>query len=39
MATLELRNVTKSFGDVTAVDNVNIRVEHNEFYCIFGPPS
>jgi multiple sugar transport system ATP-binding protein len=39
MATLELRNVTKSFGRVTAVDNVNIRVENNEFYCIFGPPS
>src|ERR1700722_6031409 len=39
MATLELRNVTKSFGGVAAVDNVNIRVENNEFYCIFGPPS
>ncbi|OKO72794.1 ABC transporter ATP-binding protein [Bradyrhizobium sp. AS23.2] len=39
MSTLELRNVTKSFGDVVAVDNVDLRVEDNEFYCIFGPPS
>jgi multiple sugar transport system ATP-binding protein len=39
MSTLELRNVTKSFGDVVAVDGVDLRVEDNEFYCIFGPPS
>jgi multiple sugar transport system ATP-binding protein len=39
MSTLELRNVSKFYGDVAAVENVDIRVENNEFYCIFGPPS
>jgi multiple sugar transport system ATP-binding protein len=39
VTTLELRNVTKAYGDILAVDGVDIRVEDNEFYCIFGPPS
>jgi multiple sugar transport system ATP-binding protein len=39
MSTLELRNVTKSYGSIIAVDHVDLRVENNEFYCIFGPPS
>jgi len=39
MSTLELRNVSKAYGDVVAVENVDLRVEDNEFFCIFGPPS
>jgi multiple sugar transport system ATP-binding protein len=39
MSTLELRNVSKAYGDVVAVEGVDLRVEDNEFYCIFGPPS
>ena len=39
MSTLELRKVSKSFGTTIAVDNVDLRIEDNEFFCIFGPPS
>lgn len=37
MATLELANLIKKFGSVTAVDNVNITVADGEFMCILGP--
>jgi ABC-type Fe3+/spermidine/putrescine transport system ATPase subunit len=36
-ATLELRRVSKTFGDVVAVDNVSFRVAQGEFLCIVGP--
>jgi multiple sugar transport system ATP-binding protein len=39
MSTLELRNVSKAYGDVVALDGIDLRVEDNEFFCIFGPPS
>ena len=39
MARLELRNVSKSYGDTVAVKDVDLVVEDNEFYCVFGPPS
>lgn len=39
MATLELDGVTKRFGDVVAVEDISLRIEDNEFFCIFGPPS
>ena len=39
MSTLELVNVTKAFGKTIAVDAVDLRIENNEFFCIFGPPS
>jgi multiple sugar transport system ATP-binding protein len=39
MATLELRGATKRFGAITAVEDIDLRVEDNEFFCIFGPPS
>jgi ABC-type Fe3+/spermidine/putrescine transport system ATPase subunit len=32
-----LRNVTKQFGGVTAVDELTIEVEHGEFFSILGP--
>jgi multiple sugar transport system ATP-binding protein len=38
LAKLELVSVSKRFGRVTAVDDVNIVVEDNELFCLFGPP-
>jgi len=37
MATLELVNVVKKFGDFTAVDSFNLRVEEGEFVTLLGP--
>jgi multiple sugar transport system ATP-binding protein len=39
MATLELRGATKRFGAIAAVEDIDLRIEDNEFFCIFGPPS
>ena len=38
MAQLELHGVTKRFGPITAVEDIDITVPDNEFFCIFGPP-
>lgn len=37
MATLELVNLSKRFGAVTAVDTLNLHVADGEFMCILGP--
>ena len=37
MATLELRHVTKRFGSVLALSDVNLRVEDGEFFVLVGP--
>jgi spermidine/putrescine transport system ATP-binding protein len=37
MALLELRNVTRRFGDFVAVDNVNLSIESGEFFTLLGP--
>ncbi|HSD50393.1 MAG TPA: ABC transporter ATP-binding protein [Candidatus Methylomirabilis sp.] len=37
MAGLELRNVTKRFGDITALDALSLTVEHGEFFVVVGP--
>ena len=37
MALLEICDVTKSFGDFTAVNNVNITIEAGEFFTLLGP--
>lgn len=37
MALLELHNVTRRFGDFTAVDAVTLSVEAGEFYTLLGP--
>jgi spermidine/putrescine ABC transporter ATP-binding subunit len=37
MIDVELRNVTKSFGDVTAVDDVSLQVKQGEFLTLLGP--
>jgi spermidine/putrescine transport system ATP-binding protein len=34
---VELLGVTKRFGDVTAVDRMNLRIERGEFYSLLGP--
>ena len=37
MALLEIRDVTKHFGDFAAVNNVNITIEAGEFFTLLGP--
>lgn len=37
MAKLELRNVTRRFGDFVAVDNVDLTIESGEFFTLLGP--
>jgi spermidine/putrescine transport system ATP-binding protein len=37
MALLEIRNVTKRFGNFTAVDNISIAIEAGEFFTLLGP--
>jgi spermidine/putrescine transport system ATP-binding protein len=34
---VELRNVTKKFGQVTAVDQVSLRINDGEFFSLLGP--
>ena len=36
-ADVEIVGVTKRFGDVTAVDHMNLRIAHGEFYSLLGP--
>jgi spermidine/putrescine transport system ATP-binding protein len=37
MALLELRNITRRFGDFIAVDNVSLTIETGEFFTLLGP--
>jgi spermidine/putrescine transport system ATP-binding protein len=37
MALLEIRNVTRRFGDFTAVDNISLSIEAGEFFTLLGP--
>src|SRR5262245_11110253 len=37
MADIEVRNITKKFGDFTAVDGVSFSVEHGEIFALLGP--
>src|SRR5690554_810598 len=37
MPGLQLQDVTKRFGSVTAVDGVNLSVPHGTFVCLLGP--
>jgi spermidine/putrescine transport system ATP-binding protein len=37
MALLEIRNVTRRFGALTAVDNVTLAIEAGEFFTLLGP--
>jgi spermidine/putrescine transport system ATP-binding protein len=37
MAQLEIRNVTRRFGNFVAVDNVSLSIEAGEFFTLLGP--
>jgi ABC-2 type transport system ATP-binding protein len=37
MADIEVQNITKKFGDFTAVDGVSFSVEHGEIFAMLGP--
>ena len=37
MALLEIRNVTRRFGDFVAVDDVSLSIEAGEFFTLLGP--
>ncbi|MGQ9543373.1 MAG: ABC transporter ATP-binding protein [Candidatus Bathyarchaeia archaeon] len=37
MASLILVDVTKEFGDIVAVDNLNLFIPHGEFFVVVGP--
>ncbi|MDH5285277.1 MAG: ABC transporter ATP-binding protein [Betaproteobacteria bacterium] len=37
MALLEIRNVTRRFGDFAAVDDVSLAIEAGEFFTLLGP--
>ncbi|NBQ70397.1 MAG: ATP-binding cassette domain-containing protein, partial [Nitrosomonadaceae bacterium] len=37
MSLLEIRNVTKRFGNFTAVDNISIAIKAGEFFTLLGP--
>ena len=36
-AAVELKGITKKFGDVIAVDNVDLTIEDGEFFSLLGP--
>ena len=38
MATLRLENVTKRFGNVTALKDVSLEIGDGEFFAVLGPP-
>jgi ABC-2 type transport system ATP-binding protein len=37
MADIEVRDITKKFGDFTAVDGISFSVEHGEIFALLGP--
>ena len=37
MATVELRNLTKRYGDNAVVDHVSLNIEHGKLVCLLGP--
>jgi len=37
MSSIQIRNLTKKFGDFTAVDNLNLEIENGEFVALLGP--
>src|SRR5213595_417150 len=37
MADIEVREITKKFGDFTAVDGISFSVEHGEIFGLLGP--
>ena len=37
MADIEVRDISKKFGNFTAVDGVSFSVEHGEIFALLGP--
>lgn len=37
MASVELKNVTKHFGDVQVIDNIDLKIENGSFCALLGP--
>ena len=37
MASVELRGLTKRYGDLAVVDDVSLRIEHGLLVCLLGP--
>ena len=37
MPTVELKNVSKKYGEITALSGVSLRIEDGEYACIIGP--
>ena len=37
MSRIQLENVTKKFGSVTALKNVSLDIKDKEFFVLFGP--
>ena len=37
MAKVELHNITKEFKNTVALDNINLTINDNEFFVLFGP--
>ena len=37
MANVKLKSLTKTFGDITALDDINIEVKNGEFFVLLGP--
>ena len=37
MALLEIRNVSRRFGDLKALDDVSLSIEAGEFFTLVGP--
>ena len=34
---VEVKNLTKKFGDLLVLDNLNFSIKENEFVCVVGP--
>ena len=37
MASVTLKNITKSWGDITAVKDISLNIRDNEFLVLLGP--
>ncbi len=37
MASVELRGLSKRFGPLTVVDDINLRIDHGQLICLLGP--
>ena len=35
--TIELKKLTKKFGDIIAVNDVSLKISENDFFTILGP--